>query len=273
MKIIADSGSTKCDWMCLDTGHPIHRTRGINASIHSPEQIRGMLDELSPEVQATQVIFYGAGCGESFPAATQALRELLTERFGTPNIEVHSDLLGAARALLGRTSGIACILGTGSNSCYYNGQRIVHNVPSLGYVLGDEGSGSVMGRKLLNGLICEAFGTKLRDTFYDTYGLDYEGVIHRVYREPQANRFLASLTPFIREHLDAKGMRELVCKAFAEFAERNLSHYPQAEVSFTGGIAAAFEPELRSVMTQCGYKVGRISASPAEGLIEYHERE
>ena len=153
MKIIADSGSTKCTWLLTDGVHTREvRTRGINAVQHSAEQIREALAELPPCDGVTSVRFYGAGCGETFPEASEKLRRELEAHFGTTDITVESDLLGAARALWGRGEGIACILGTGSNSCRCRGGEIVQNVPPLGYVLGDEGSGAVLGRNLVNGI-------------------------------------------------------------------------------------------------------------------------
>ncbi|MEG2366225.1 MAG: ATPase [Alistipes sp.] len=274
MYIIADSGSTKCDWLCVEgTETTPLRTRGINAALHTPDEVLNTLAELSLALHPTRVVFYGAGCGGRFPVATHTLQQLLTQHFHTPKIELYSDLLGAARALLGRRAGIACILGTGSNSCYYDGRQIVQNVPPLGYILGDEGSGAALGRTLLNRLLKGTMSEELTAEFYAVHSLNYEEVIRRVYREPQANRFLASLVPFICQHIEIEGIRTLVRDAFGEFADRNLQHYPQAEVAFTGGVAAALENELRAAMREKGYGVGRITASPATGLIEYHEGE
>lgn len=151
MVLIADSGSTKCTWIASDGARTTNvRTRGINAVQHSAEQIREALAELPPCDGVTSVKFYGAGCGETFPEASEKLRRELKAHFGTTDITVESDLLGAARALWGHGEGIACILGTGSNSCYYDGVRIVRNTPPLGWVLGDEGSGTYIGRQLLS---------------------------------------------------------------------------------------------------------------------------
>ena len=150
MKIIADSGSTKCTWLLTDGVHTREvRTRGINAVQHSPEQIREALAELPPCGAAEAVYFYGAGCGRTFHDATAKMVRALSERFGAEHVEAESDLLGAARALFGRGEGVACILGTGSNSCWCRGGEIVENVPPLGYVLGDEGSGATLGRNLV----------------------------------------------------------------------------------------------------------------------------
>ena len=252
MIIIADSGSTKCTWIASDGARTTNvRTRGINAVQHSAEQIREALAELPPCDGVTSVRFYGAGCGETFPEASE------------------SDLLGAARALWGRGEGIACILGTGSNSCLCRDGEILKNVPPLGYVLGDEGSGAVLGRNLVNGIFKGHI--PLKEEFLAAHGLNYEEIIRRVYREPYANRFLASFAPFIRTHIDRPEIRELVLRSFRDFASRNLSRYPaELPVSLLGGVAAHFEALLREALEAEGRRVETIVESPAEGLLKYH---
>ena len=270
MVLIADSGSTKCTWITGDGTRTTQlRTRGINAVQHSAEQIREALGELPPHQGVTAVRFYGAGCGETFPEASEKLRRELEAHFGTTDITVESDLLGAARALWGRGEGIACILGTGSNSCLCRDGEIVCNIPPLGYVLGDEGSGAVLGRNLLNGIFKGHI--PLKEEFLAAHGLNYEEIIRRVYREPYANRFLASFAPFVHAYLDCPEVRAMVAETFADFAQRNLSRYPvHLTVACIGGVAAAFEGLLREVLAHGGYRVGLIAASPAEGLIKYH---
>ena len=270
MVLIADSGSTKCTWIASDGARTTNvRTQGINAVQHSAEQIREALAELPPCDGVTSVRFYGAGCGETFPEASEKLRRELEAHFGTTDITVESDLLGAARALWGRGEGIACILGTGSNSCLCRDGEILKNVPPLGYVLGDEGSGAVLGRNLVNGIFTGMI--QLREEFLHTFALTYAGLIRRVYREPAANRFLASFAPFIRAHLDCAPVREMVVRSFGEFAARNLSGYPAGlPVAFVGGVAAHFEEPLREAMAAAGREVVRIVCSPAEELWKYH---
>ena len=271
MKAIADSGSTKCEWIFGDGDRILRlRTAGINAVQQSPDAIRAVLAELPPLDGVEELRFYGAGCGDSFPEASAVLRRELAARFGPGTaIGLGSDLLGAARALFGRGEGIACILGTGSNSCHCRGGEIVANVPPLGYVLGDEGSGAVLGRNLVNGIFKGA--SPLREEFLRTFALTYAGLIRRVYREPAANRFLASFAPFIRAHLDCAPVREMVVRSFGEFAARNLSGYPAGlPVAFVGGVAAHFEEPLREAMAAAGREVVRIVCSPAEELWKYH---
>lgn len=271
MKAIADSGSTKCEWIFGDGDRILRlRTAGINAVQQSPDAIRAVLAELPPLDGVEELRFYGAGCGDSFPEASAVLRRELAARFGPGTaIGLGSDLLGAARALFGRGEGIACILGTGSNSCHCRGGEIVANVPPLGYVLGDEGSGAVLGRNLVNGIFKGMI--PLREEFLHTFALTYAGLIRRVYREPAANRFLASFAPFIRAHLDCAPVRKMVVRSFGEFAARNLSGYPVGlPVAFVGGVAAHFEEPLREAMAAAGREVVRIVCSPAEELWKYH---
>ena len=254
MVLIADSGSTKCTWIASDGARTTNvRTQGINAVQHSAEQIREALAELPPCDGVTSVRFYGAGCGETFPEASEKLRREL----------------GAARALLGGRAGIACILGTGSNSCLCRDGEILKNVPPLGYVLGDEGSGAVLGRNLVNGIFKGHI--PLKEEFLAAHGLNYEEIIRRVYREPYANRFLASFAPFIRAHIDRPEIRELILRSFRDFASRNLSRYPaELPVSLLGGVAAHFEALLREALEAEGRRVETIVESPAEGLLKYH---
>ncbi len=270
MIIIADSGSTKCTWLFHDGGKATSvRTRGINALQHTPEQIRETLAALPPCGPVSAVHIYSAGCSPAFPVSNEKLRRELEARFGAARIEVRSDLLGAARALFGRDEGIACILGTGANSCHCRDGEVVHNVSALGYVLGDEGSGAVLGRNLVNGIFKEHI--PLRGEFLEACGMTYEEIIRRVYNEPFANRFLASFAPFILDHIGCPEVRRMVLRSFGDFAERNLSRYPKGlPVSFVGGIAAHFGELLREALAGAGYEVKEIIESPAEGLLKYH---
>ena len=273
MILLADSGSTQCTWIADDgtRTYKMH-TRGINAVQHSNEQIREVLAELPDPGEVQAVRFYGAGCGATFPEASRRLRDELVRRFQTEDIALESDLVAAARALWRDGEGIACILGTGSNSCLCRNGAVIRHVPPLGYILGDEGSGAALGRALLNGIFKGHI--PLREEFLAESGLTYEEIIRRVYREPFANRFLASLAPFIRAHTACREIREMLLDAFREFARRNLSRYPRGvTVSCVGGIAAHFEEILREALTAEGYRVGTIVESPAEGLILYHHGE
>lgn len=270
MILIADSGSTQCTWLVADGAH-IRRieTPGINAIHQSRQQILDTLALVPPCTGVGEVHFYGAGCGPQFPEATEKMTAALRECFGAGCVEVESDLLGAARALFGRGEGVACILGTGSNSCHSRGGRIVATVPPLGYILGDEGSGAMLGRNLLNGVFKGHI--PLREELLATTGMSYEQIIRRIYAEPAPNRFLASLAPFVCAHIAVPEVREMVLGSFRDFAARNLSRYPaDLPVSFVGGVAAHFEELLRRAMHEAGHRVRQIVQSPAEGLIAYH---
>lgn len=271
--LLSDSGSTKTDWCLVEGGTEVLRveTGGTNPFFQTPERIGQEIDTaLVPRLGAytiRSVFFYGAGC--AFPDKIETVRAVLATRFPGAHVEVGSDMTAAARALCGRRLGIACILGTGSNSCLWNGEAIEANVSPLGFILGDEGSGAVLGRNLVNGIFKGHI--PLKEEFLAAHGLNYEEIIRRVYREPYANRFLASFAPFIRAHIDRPEIRELVLRSFRDFASRNLSRYPaELPVSLLGGVAAHFEALLREALEAEGRRVETIVESPAEGLLKYH---
>ena len=274
MVLIADCGSTKIDW-CVLNGDKLEKrffSTGVNALLMPEEKIRETFEkELAPEVKdfsIDEVYYYGAGC-LSDEICSNVSRSIAACVPGAKTISVNSDLLAAARALCGTEPGIACILGTGSNSCLCRDGEILKNVPPLGYVLGDEGSGAVLGRNLVNGIFKGHI--PLKEEFLAAHGLNYEEIIRRVYREPYANRFLASFAPFIRAHIDRPEIRELVLRSFRDFASRNLSRYPaELPVSLLGGVAAHFEALLREALEAEGRRVETIVESPAEGLLKYH---
>lgn len=272
MILIADSGSTKTDW-CMGDG-PIIHTSGINPFHQSLEQIHRILcDELRPQlptnVTFSAIYFYGAGC---IPEKSPILQNALQNLFPEACIEVQSDLLGAARALCGKYSGIACILGTGSNSCFYDGKQIVSNVSPLGYILGDEGSGAVLGKRLVGDCLKKQLPPDICEAFLQTFGLTPSDIIERVYRQPQANRFLASLTPFLSAHREKPGIHQLLVSCFEDFFLRNIMQYPYQNkpVHFVGSIAWYFQEELKEVARRLGIQTGKIIQSPIEELRNYH---
>jgi len=279
MKLIADCGSTKIDWCALaDDGSVAARfdSPGINAVMLSGDEIRGRLAaEAAPQLTVgpiDEIYFYGAGCisPEVCDSVRGALQALVP---AARHIEVATDLLAAARALCGSGQGIACILGTGSNSCYYDGREIRQNVSPLGYILGDEGSGAVLGRIFLGDVLKNQLPPDLSAQFLDEYGLDRLGVIRRVYREPAANRFMASVVPFLSAHIDNPHIHRLVLGAFRAFFRRNVCQYPRYDrlpVNFIGSIAYYFAPVLREAAAQCSCTVGAIMRSPMEGLVRFH---
>ena len=277
--LIADSGSTKTDWVCL-TGDgnariEIH-TVGLNPFHVSDNEIRDVFShELLPQlggVEVTAVFFYGSGVR---PEVEERMRGLLREAFpAAQTIEAHSDLLGACRALCGHSWGIACILGTGANSCVYDGVKVVHNTPALGYILGDEGSGAVLGKHLLHDLYTGVLPLSMRTKFEQELGMQLSEIINKVSREPQPNRFLASLSDFIYRHLNDEGIRQLVYSTFNDFVNFHLSRYGRKDlsVSFVGSIAWYYKEQLQLILQMQGYEVGTIMQSPLEGLVEYHSK-
>lgn len=276
MILIADSGATKTDW-CLGSDQEnarIVQTQGINPFHQSEEHIDRILrEELLPQLKyagiLTHIHFYGAGCtAEKSPLVQTRLQTLFPEA----HIEVESDLLGAARSLCGRKPGIACILGTGSNSCEYDGKRIIANVPPLGYILGDEGSGAALGKRLAGDCLKHQLPDDLCRLFFEETGLTQANIINKVYRKPQANRFLASLTPFLSRHRDEPAIHTLLVSSFTDFFRRNVLQYDCCEtnIHFTGSIAWHFRQEVGKAALSLGLRTGKFIQSPIYGLINYH---
>jgi len=288
MILIADSGSTKTDWILVasdGTQTELH-TDGINPARDARDIIYNVLyhdlltqipsdisrEELSRSgCQGSEgaVYFYGAGCIEPF---SQTVRSVLKDLFPCCKVEVESDLLGAARALCGHEPGIACILGTGSNSCLYNGRDIIMHTPPLGYILGDEGSGSFLGKVLVNGLFKGVLPDELKQAFCNKYDMELPGIIEHVYREPSANRFLASLVPFIVEHRNHPSIHDLLVDAFRQFLVRNVAIYGHKEMPIhcVGGIAYQFADELSEAAASEGMQMGRIMLRPIQSIVQYH---
>ena len=282
MILIADSGSTKTDWCLCNQGTILCniQTQGINPYHQSEEAIEAVLrEELLPQltqhsafnIQNTiDIVFYGSGCANE--TACNRIKKAIHKVLETKDITVHSDLLGAARALCGHEEGIACVLGTGSNSCLYNGKEITANTPPLGYILGDEGSSAVLGRRLVGDCLKNQLPEAIRDEFLTEYGLTQEIILEKVYRQPLANRFLASLTPFLSKHREVPEVHNLLVESFVAFFVRNVKQYrrPWLPIHFVGSIANAFAPELKEAAESLGMELGTIMRSPMEGLIKYH---
>jgi glucosamine kinase len=279
MILIADSGSTKTTWNIItgdgDPGGEC-RTSGINPFLQTEDEIFACLENeytLSGGPFDT-VYFYGAGCAN--PEKIEKVRTPLKMYFDTENVFVESDLMAAARSLCGSSPGIAAILGTGSNSCYYDGTVILKHVPPLGYILGDEGSGSVLGRKLLSDILKNRLPAEISVKFFEKYRLDTAAILDHVYRQPFPNRFMAGFTRFIAENTGNREIYELVKTSFAEFLIRNISQYPEASVlpvHFTGSIAWHFSDILKAAAAETGFTTGIITESPVEGLIEFHKKQ
>ena len=276
MILIADSGATKTDW-CLGektTDARVIQTQGINPFHQSAEHIYKVLTEellpqLGEENHITHIHFYGAGCT---PEKSVIVKEQLQALFLDADIDVQSDLLGAARSLCGKEQGIACILGTGSNSCLYDGEKIIANVSPLGYILGDEGSGAVLGKRLVGDCLKHQLPEHICQAFLNETGLTPADIINKVYRQPQANRFLASLTPFLSAHREDPGIHTLLIDCFTEFFKRNVMQYAYkgTEVHFTGSIAWYFQEEVKEAAESLGIRTGKFIKSPIHGLAEFY---
>ena len=277
--LIADSGSTKTDWIITKPDGELFelQTDGINPARDTRDYIYNviyhhLLSLIPQTIELQAVYFYGAGCIEPF---SQTVQNILKELFHQCPVEVKSDLLGAARALCGNEAGIACILGTGSNSCFYDGTDILMHTPPMGYILGDEGSGSFLGKTLLNGLFKGALPKALKEKFCDKYETSLSGVIERIYRQPAANTFLASLVPFIVEHRSSFAVHKMLVDAFRLFIERNIAVYGHRTmpINCVGGIAFQFEEELKEAAEIEGMQIGQILRRPIEAIVQYHLQE
>lgn len=283
--LIADSGSTKTDWALLNADRcwvmgegtqecSMLKTQGINPFHMDEQTISDILEnELKPQLLShhpTAIFFYGSGVR---PELEDKMMRLLKAAFPeAEKIEAKSDLLGAARALCGHQEGIACILGTGANTCLYDGQRIVQNTPALGYVLGDEGSGANLGIRFLNALYKNQLPTHVKE-FFEQEGFTLKDIIDRVYCQPMANRFLASLSPFIHQHLDVPEVNALVDDCFRTFVEKNIVAYGRKDlpVSAVGSVAFFYKEQLKKAVENAGYTLGRILRSPIDGLVEMEQ--
>lgn len=297
MVLIADSGSTKVHW-CLVTASGQCSdvfTDGINPLFQTTDAMRNsicnqLLPKIAPLLWAgtlTHVFFYGAGCT---PEKKVFVQKALEAVFKKAEVQVESDMLGAARGLLGRNAGVACILGTGSGSCFYNGETIEWCVPSLGYILGDEGSAAVLGKRLVGDLLKNQLSysvsglsdeVDLKNLFFKEYNTSMADIIENVYRQPFPNRYLAKLSRFCADHIDDPRIRNLVYDHFVQFIRRNLVQYFQntnanananaAGVGFVGSIAYYYRPILEEAMQAEGLPMGIVLQDPIEGLKQYHQ--
>ncbi len=278
MILLADGGSTKVDWCLVDKGQIIKQvfTKGANPFFRFREDISEEIKtELLPHLAGytiDKVYFYGAGC--AFPEKNEVVRAAIVDHIEAPSIEVGSDLLAAARGLCGQNKGIACIIGTGSNSCFYDGQKIIENVSPLGYILGDEGSGAVLGRLFLGACLKNQLTSGLKEKFLKEFNLTPAIILEKVYKEPMPNRFLASLSPFLKENIENKTIYALVYNAFKDFFVKNVMQYDYKnnEVHFTGSLSYHYQDILRRVGADLGIRIGTIVQMPMDGLIKYHCR-
>lgn len=278
MKLIVDSGSTKTTWCLMADGQMMDQlhTGGMNPFFQSEEEMaRIVASEVVPfvgERSLESVYFYGAGC--AFPEKNCLVERAIQSHLSVP-VQVESDLLGAARSLCQQEEGIACILGTGSNSCYYDGQEIRQHVSPLGFILGDEGSGAVLGKRLVSDCLKHQLPDDLCEKFMQEYQLTPASILDRVYKQPFPNRYLAQLSRFLAANLSESSVYQLVWNCFQDFFVRNVMQYPAYDrlpIHLTGSIAFYYQEVLRSVADTLQLKLGRIEQAPMPGLISFHAK-
>jgi N-acetylglucosamine kinase-like BadF-type ATPase len=276
--LIAESSTTRTEWSLIEDGEVLEHayTVGLNPFFMSRREISHSIRlELPPEFfkrRWSHVYFYGAGC--SGPEKNKIIESSLVAQFKTP-VTVMSDLLGAARGLLVREPGLACILGTGSNSCLYDGKDIVKNVPALGFILGDEGSGAALGRVFLGDALKGLAPQELTEAFFDKYKVTRAEVLDAVLNNPAATRNLRAYSFFLSEHLDSPYVHDLIAGEFKRFFERNVAQYDYKSypVNFVGSIAFYQKAVLQEAANALGITIGTVIKDPMEGLVKYHSAE
>lgn len=277
IQLIADSGSTKTDWRLLRENKIVlqHQTEGYNPYYMSVDQIVTslhknlipVLNQLVPD----HIYFYGAGCAAQEKAGI--VKEALKAIFPQADAVVESDMLGAARALCGRDSGMVAILGTGSNSCLYDGQQIIANRPSLGFLLGDEGSGAYIGRNLIRLFLYDEMEAELHRRFTNRFPISISEILEQVYRKPLPNRYMAGFSKFIFQNIEHPQCIELVVESFRSFFKHHILRYDHAHewpMHITGSVGFYYSNLLRPVAEEQGIQMGTIVETPISGLTLYH---
>jgi len=273
--LIADSGATKTDWCLIKNGEIINRF--ISKGLSPIYQTEG---ELSSEIELNvlprfnefaidEINFYGTGC---IPEKIETMKNAIHNSFPKASIQVNSDLIAATHSLCGNNYGIACILGTGSNSCEWDGEKIINQVSPLGFILGDEGSGASLGKMLVSDALKNQLSPGLKEKLLEEFNLSQSQIIENVYRKPFPSRFLASLSPFILQNIDDSTIRSIVERGFNDFFIRNIMQYnfKKNSVNFVGSIAFHYEQILRDTAKKHGIEIGKIIQSPMEGLVDYY---
>lgn len=279
MIIVADSGGSKIDWRFLKNDRTIKQANspGFNPYYQPIDHLKKIINEsLLPQIDepVTKIFYYGTGV--SSEKNQQLIQLAFAEHFGEAKIEIGWDLLAAARALCGQEPGIACILGTGSNSCQYDGKEIVENVANLGWILADEGSGSYLGKQIVFDYFRKNMPETLAKQFHARFPWTREEVLEKVYQLEKPSAFLASFAKFIFQHLKEPYCYKLVYKSFSDFYENNVMKYPdykKLKVHFTGSIAFYFSDVLRQVANDKGITVKNILEGPIAGLTLYHQKD
>jgi glucosamine kinase len=275
--LIADSGSTKCEWCLLDNGKKKKIiTPAISPYFVTPAETTAILtNNLIKKLGTAKieaVYFYGTGLRD--PENAKSMKGVLKKLFPKTTIEIQHDLMGAARALCGSTKGIACILGTGSNSCYFNGKKIEKNSPGLGYVLGDEGSGAYLGKKVIQYYLYKTFDEDLNARFEKRFNETHENILYNVYKMPLPNRYLASFAIFLAENRGHFMVENILEDGLNDFFFTHLYKYKESwtlPIHFIGSIAFGFRDVLKELCSGYELELGKVLKTPMQGLIEYHQ--
>ena len=276
VKLIADSGSTKTEW-CLINGRSTKTfyTQGLSPYFLSAEQIEYIIEqELKPKLKKNdpeEVYFYGTGCSNA--ENVKLVKKAVEKVFTNAKVSVEHDLMGAAKALCGNEKGVACILGTGSNSCYYNGKKIMKNSPGLGYVLGDEGSGAYLGRKVIQYFLYNTFDADLMDRFNAKYNTNSDEILTAVYKKPLPNRYLASYAIFLSENRGHYMIENIIEDGFNDFFFNHIYKYRESwtlPIHFTGSVAYGFRDVLKDMCSSYELQLGKVIKKPMDGLVKFH---
>ncbi|MBI1783174.1 MAG: N-acetylglucosamine kinase [Sphingobacteriales bacterium] len=277
-KLIADSGATKAEWCVVNKGKvKTIFTQGISPYFLTKAQIRQLLEkELLPKLKnftISEVYYYGTGLGN--PANAKMIRSILKQLFTkAKRVEADHDLSAAAKALCGKNKGIACILGTGSNSCYYNGKKIVKNSPGLGFILGDEGSGAYLGKKVVQYYLYNTFDEELKAKFENKYNVSNIDILEAVYKKPMPNRYLAGYALFLAENRGHYMVENIIEDGLNDFFFNHLYKYSESwlyTINFVGGVAWGFKDVLHELCKTYELELGTILKNPMPGLIRYHK--
>jgi N-acetylglucosamine kinase-like BadF-type ATPase len=278
MILIADSGSTKTDWAIIDDKGEIlkFKSEGLNPYFTSDSSISQIIEktflDFDNKNEVSEIHFYGAGCNSK--EKNSIIKTALKNTFKAKKINVESDILGAAKSLFQNSSGIAVILGTGSSSCEYDGGAIIKNIGSFGYILGDEGSGSNIGKNFISAYLNNEIPEKIKQKFDADYRLSVSEIIENVYRKPNPNRFLASFTKFVNDYIEDETLEMLVSECFYDLFTRKLTKYElnKNKIAFIGSVAYYFSDLLKEVAEEFDAEILKIEKSPMNGLIEFHSK-
>jgi N-acetylglucosamine kinase-like BadF-type ATPase len=276
MILVADSGSTKCDWLIINKGESLKtHTMGFNPFFHNTALVESELlknvEFQKIKDQVKEVHFYGAGC--SSIARNLVIHNALSAVFTNADINVDHDLTGAAVATCETKPGIACIIGTGSNSCYFDGDKTVENVPALGYVLGDEGSGSYFGKILLSEYLYNRLPQDLHDAFAERFSVNKEEIFTNVYNQPNPNVYLASFMRFVSDHRDHPYFKEMIYNGLAKFVNIHVwcyDNFREVPVHFVGSIAYYFREVLEEVAKNHRFTIGNIEKRPVDAIAKFY---